>query len=130
MIGRLYRWRGETWRVLARWRDGRGSPDQRSWVCDGCGRLLRPGMTIGFCRCGMGAACYVTWAGAVAEGVDERGSWHAAGPGEWARYQGRAPRNVLIERVEMRAVTIESGCDDLVGTGELVVRPFRGLRRA
>lgn len=39
------------------------------------------------------------------------------------RWAGRGPRNVLVERVEPVAGLVWSA------TGELVVRPFRGLRR-
>lgn len=52
--------------------------------------------------------------------------------GHWrvlCRWAGKGPRNVLIERVEMHAVTVTPGCDDWIGTGERVIRPFRGLRK-
>lgn len=46
----------------------------------------------------------------------------------WAvliRWKGKGPRNVLIERV----VQSDNFRVAWVGTGEKVVRPFRGLRR-
>lgn len=69
MVGRVYRWRGETWRVLARWRTPEGH--ERWGVCPGCGLLLGPTGPI-FCHC-------VPMPDAV--------------------YFNSAPRNVLLENV-------------------------------
>ena len=44
------------------------------------------------------------------------------------RWQGKGPRNVLLERVEPLGRVGVSG-QAWHATGERVVRPFRGLRR-
>jgi hypothetical protein len=111
VTGRVYSWRGQRWRVLARWgRPSVGSP--ATFACPTCG----------------------SW-GLSPEGAHVGRLMYLCG---WCRERGREvfmrraggpPRNVLLERVEARAVTVAPGCDDWLGTGELVVRPFRGLRK-
>ena len=88
MIGRLYTWRGRTWRVLVRWL----YPERAFMVCGGCGRI-RPGRTL----------------------EPDLGGWFCLGCGAEVLVSKGTPRNVLIEDIE---------------TGERVVRPFRGLRKA
>jgi hypothetical protein len=88
VIGRLYTWRGRTWRVLTRWL----YPERAFMVCSGCGRM-QPGCTL----------------------EPDLGGFFCLTCGSLVLVRRGCPRNVLIEDVE---------------TGERVVRPFRGLRRA
>lgn len=121
MVGRLYTWRGQTWRVLERWgRPGVGSPV--TFVCPVCG------------ACGQSAE------GVLVGRLIYRCAWcHEHGREVFMRRAGGPPRNVLLERVVLvGAVAGAPGSGLWVSPGsvlapgvpaERVVRPFRGLRR-
>jgi hypothetical protein len=112
MIGREYSWQGRRWRVVCRWRAATKN-DPYTFAAPCCGHLLTSPNAADYCGdetlgdesyCG---SCGAMW-------TEHRPAGHHSVDG-WRPGGRPVIRNVLIEDVE---------------TGERVVRPFRGLRRA
>ena len=109
MIGRVYRWRDEHWRVLARWKT-LNAQDSYTFVAPCCGHVLLsslaadPDEIVGEdSYCG---SCGEMWTERHSAGHHCLNGWQPGGR--------PVVRNVLIENAV---------------TGERVTRPFRGLRK-